>query len=43
MCGGKVVEGEQHLTILGNALGHFLVLAAVGIEEDGGRFRLNLL
>jgi hypothetical protein len=34
MLGGKVVEGEQCITILGPALGRFLVLAAVGLDED---------
>jgi hypothetical protein len=34
MFGGKVVEGEQRVTTLGNALGRFLVLAAVGLDED---------
>ena len=37
MFGGKVVEGEQRVTILGNALGRFLVFAAVGLDGGGRR------
>jgi hypothetical protein len=34
MLGGKVVEGEQRVTIFGKALGCFFAFAAVGLDED---------
>jgi len=34
MLGGKVVEGEQRVTIFGKAFGRLLVLETVGLDED---------